>query len=143
MATYAWDDKTNAKGLNAAKADFLTLEEHFEAIEKEMYENKEEEIFIRQQIWWLYNDRIRNGEEIFSGETDELRWIDNLNQLLNLLDRSDLEQRITVAEINRNLGNFDTCMKLVEGIDNDRLNRVKEALVKECQQKNRWVIKLN
>ncbi len=40
-------------------------------------ESHEEERFIRQQIWWSYNDRIRSGKEFFTDETDELRYVAN------------------------------------------------------------------
>lgn len=106
-------------------------------------ENKNEELIIRKQIWWSYNDRIREGQEIFNDESDELRWLENVQKLKALLDQTDINQRIMIAEINRNLGDFETCINVIQSIDNDELNWLKDKFLNECNKKNKWVIELN
>lgn len=135
-------DKENSQWKKADTAMFLEIEDYFNAIIKGIFENKDEELFIRQRIWWSYNDRIREGQEIFNDESDELRWIENIQKLKTLLDQSDINQRIMLAEINRNLGDFESCIEIIKTIDNDKLNWLKEKFIKECEQKNRWVIQL-
>lgn len=142
IGAYEWGDEKNPYWQIADKAEFLEIEDYYNAISKGLAENKDEELFIRQRIWWSYNDRIREGQKIFNDEIDELRWIDNLQKLKTLLDESDIEQRMMIAEINRNLGDFEACINIIQSIDNNKLNWLKEKFITECKKKNKWVIEL-
>jgi len=143
IGTYNWGDNVNSEWENAEEVEFLEIEDYFNAINKGIAENKDEEFYIRQRIWWAYNDRIRKGQEIFNDKSDELRWIKNVKKLKELLDHSDINQKIMIAEINRNLGDFDNCIGVIQSIDNDELNWLKEKFLHECKRKNKWVIELN
>lgn len=143
IGTYDWGYCENSEWQEADKAEFLEIEDYFNAISQGKAENRDEELLVRQLIWWTYNDRIRDGEDIFNDEQDEALWIDNVQKLKNLLDHSDLNQRIMKAEICRNLGDFKACVNLIQSIDDDGLNWLKELFTIECNKKNRWVIELN
>lgn len=137
-----WFDIDNSQWEGVDSAEFLEIEDYFNAINQGAFENKDEELLIRQRIWWSYNDRIRDGLDIFNDKSDELRWTENIQILKTLLDPSDINQRIMIAEINRNIGDFETCIKIIQSIDNDELNWLKEKIVDECNKKNKWVIEL-
>jgi hypothetical protein len=152
IGSYRWGEE-NSKWAKADSAEFLTIEEYFIAITKGVAENKGEELFIRQHLWWVYNDRIRNGQKIFNDKNDEMRWKKNLIELLNLLNRQNIFRRILnlpnksavndkimKAEIYRNLGDFENCIRIIQSIDNQGMNWLKVQFVKECERKNRWVI---
>lgn len=142
LGTIDWDNDTDPTWNNADKARFLETDDYFEALEKGLAEDKEEEFYIRQRNWWSYNDRTRKGKEIFKNEEDELRWNENLNQLLRFLDTSDLNQKIMTAEIYRNQGAYEKCVGLIESIEENDLNWLKEKFLAECERKNRWVVVL-
>lgn len=153
--TILWLNKSNEVGTSdsegrkprkwqdAKQADFLTIDEYFEAIEKGLASNKDDELFIRQRIWWSFNDRIRNGINIFESDNDELRWKDNLHKLLDLLDISDMNHKILSAEIYRSLGDFDKCINIIESIDKEQYGWLITKFVNECRTKNRWVVLLS
>lgn len=143
IGIYKWGDKDNSNWENANNAEFLSIEDYNRALDSGLAETKQEKIFIRQRIWWAYNDRKRNGNNQFIDENDEVKWKENCEKLISLLDYSNLNQRIMIAEIKRNLGDFKDCMEIIKGIDNDELNWLKNKVTKECELKNRWVIKLN
>jgi hypothetical protein len=126
----------------AKNAEFLNISDYFKALAQGLAENKGEEIYIRKKIWWAYNDRIRNSENIFKSKNDEKRWADNVNKLLALLDKTNVNEQIMRAEIHRNLGNFEQCIEILQSIDKD-LGWVTEILKNECHQSNRWVVELN
>ncbi len=44
---------------DANEAEFLTIDDYFEALELKLAESKNEEMYIRKKIWWAFNDRIR------------------------------------------------------------------------------------
>lgn len=131
----------NLEWLNADEVKFLEIDEYFDALKIAI--NSEEELYIRQRIWWTYNDRIRQGQNIFNDEVDEIRWKENVNNLINLFDKSDINQKIMIAEIYRNLGEFENCIKVIESIDKEEFIWLKEKFVNESNRKNRWVVQLN
>ena len=143
IGTYEFGDQDNSNWQEADYAEFLEIDDYLKALEIGVSENKKEELFIRQRIWWTYNDRIRNGKNIFNNEEDEIDWKENLKNLINLLDKSDINQKIMIAEINRNQGEFENCIYIIESIDNEELNWLKEKFINECNLKNRLVVELN
>lgn len=144
IGRYEWeDDNVKTEWESADEAEFLEIEDYFNAINNGTAKNNIDELFIRKQIWWAYNDKLRQGEKIFSDINDELLWLENINKLITLLDHTDINQRIAIAEINRNLGDFENCKRLLESIKNDDLNWIKEKLLNECKRMNKWLIILN
>ncbi len=142
IGTFEWGADNISDWENANEAEFLAIDDYFEAIFKGIAENTQEEILIRQRIWWSYNDRIRKGQDIFNDESDELRWVDNVKKLELLLDEADINQKIMIAEIKRNLGDFENCISIIHSIDIDDLRWMKEIFLNECKRNNKWVIEL-
>ncbi len=70
------------------------------------------EIYVRQRIWWGFNDLIRY-QEAGEGKPMPQRHADNLWALAGLLDENDAGSRILKAEIARELGEFDECRRLL------------------------------
>lgn len=124
-------------------AQHLKIKDYFKALDTGIAKNKKEELFIRVKIWHSYNDRIRNGKKLFTNENDELMWRNNCNSLISLLEPSKLEQKIMIAELKRNLGDFDGCIKIINKIDNENYNWIKGKIIEACEQRNKYVILLN
>jgi hypothetical protein len=80
-------------------------------------------LYARRRAWWAANDAVRTNESAtvsFSPAQDA-----NLHALANLMDEKVPEQRITKAEILRELGTFDKCVTLLaHPFDNDRHTEV-------------------
>lgn len=127
----------------AYKAQFLDIDDYFRALDECKAENQEDQLVIRHAIWWAYNDRIRESQKMFINKKDELRWKENVIKLIDLLDYSDLNIRIIIAEMYRNIGNFKLCLKILKTIDDPNLIWYKEQIENHCNQKNRWVFELN
>ena len=139
-----WFDLTNKTDWkNAENARFLSIEEYFQALALQLFENKEEEVYIRKKIWWSYNDRVRKGEELYKSEEEKVLWTNNVNRLIDLLDENEIEQKIMIAELNRNLSKFEKCMSILRGIENPDFNRLKVMFEVECNKINTLVFQLN
>ena len=143
IARYEWGFDKISGWEDGDDAKFLEIGDYFKALKNGIFENKTEELLIRRGIWWAYNDRIKKGQNIFVDEDDETQWTDNLKKLINILDKSNTDQKIILAEINRNLGEFENCIAIIESIDDENLNWLKEKFVNESKLKNRWLVKLN
>ncbi len=62
---------------------------------------------------------------------------------MQLLNPSDTDEKIMSAELLRNLGDFENCQKLIQSLENNELDWLKEIFIRECSLGNRWVLKLN
>ncbi len=148
IGTYEWwDDKIKSRWKNADQVDFLDIEDYFRVL-NEGFAKDIKEVFIRKQIWWAYNDRIRYCSKTednvtpFVDANDEIRWRENCNKLIPLLSLYDLDERIMIAELKRNLGDFEACIYIIEQIWDYELNWLKDIFINECKKGNRWVVQL-
>ena len=150
-----WNTSESPEWENADELKLLTITEYLNALEIGIAKNKKAEIFIREQIWWLYNDRIRNDQKIFKDENDELIYIENINRLKELVkpsiiisiikalfNRNVNKQKLTLAELNRNLGNFEDCMKILKSVDDKVLNVYRDKIMHECSKNNKYVFEI-
>jgi hypothetical protein len=72
---------------------------------------EDKQVYLRMRVWWAANDVWRwlpNPKPTFSKEH-----VKNLKALSALLDESNSDQRIIKAEIARELGEFEKCLKLL------------------------------
>ncbi|MFC2110873.1 hypothetical protein ACFLQ5_00320 [Bacteroidota bacterium] len=135
-----WDEESEWKDVR--NAEFLTLYEYQSALENKIYETKEDEVYLRQRLWWAFNDRVRNKKPQFISDSEEKSWLDNVNKLIDLLDIELLEQKIMIAELYRNLGDFNKCMEVINTIKNDEMEWIRQAFIIECIKENTSVVQL-
>lgn len=132
------------EGIEIERSKFLTLKEYAEALKVKAFKTVHEEIYIRQRIWWGFNHRKQKGTSFFKSKSEELFWLANINRLLELFDPTDVYQRIFIAELNRHLGNFDACMKIIDSLDDDsQWLRYKNYYSEDCKNKNTKVFVLH
>ncbi len=131
-------------GIEIEKSRFLTIDEYIEALEVKAFKTVEEEIFIRQRIWWEFNHREQKGTSFFNSESEKLLWLANISRLIELFDPTDVYQRIFIAELNRNLGNFEACMEIIDKLDDSpQWHRYKTYYSEDCRNKNTKVFVLH
>jgi hypothetical protein len=144
------NDKINEKWENADEAELLTLDEYNEAISSKIYNNEDEEKYLRIKLWWAFNDRIREDKEIFISNTDKAMYESNSRKLIDIiikdnfwafLDKDNMDELIMCAELYRNLGLYWDCDDLLDHISNDYL-WIREILLNECVKNNKKVIEL-
>lgn len=125
---------------------YLDLEDYYSALSNGMVESMEDELMVRRQIWWLYNDRVKLGHALCNDKDDLMRWSINLERILALAsthnDPLDVYHKVMIAEINRNLGAFDNCIGIIQSIEGDEIIDIREQLIAECERRNRWVVEI-
>ncbi len=141
--TFIRNDEDKSKWDKAEEAEFLDVYDFFEALVLNLHENKNDELWIRLRIWWAFNDRIRHYNELFINDGDEVLWSQNCNTLIELLDINIESQKIIIAELNRNLGNFEECIKLIESLKSSEMESLYKILKTECEEKNQIVVQLD
>ena len=126
---------------NAEEVGFLTIDEYFSAVDNEIYSTKDEELFLRVRIWWGFNDRVRKGGNLFNTDNEKFLWEKNAKILLNLLNNEDINENIMIADLNRNLGNFEECLKIINNLGTD-FDWLKPAFINECSKGNDQVFQI-
>ncbi len=127
----------NLEWQNAHMLGFLTINEYFRALDQGLVTTSEEELYIRKQILWAFNDRVRKGKALFRAKKDPFRWEENLDKLLNLLSPDDVDQKIMIAEIYRYKGDFKKCLELIGSIKQSEYSWIKAPFRQACRNKNR------
>jgi hypothetical protein len=135
-------EKTKAEWKNACRAEFLSINEYDEAINLEVYNNEKDQKYLRIRLWRTFNDRIRKGENIFITKKDKYIYELNCIKLIAMLDKNDQNEKIMMAELFRNLGNYIECINILETIKEEKYIWIKEILKKECTKNNQKVIEL-
>ena len=59
-----------------------------------------------------------------------------------LFNRNVNKQKLTLAELNRNLGNFEDCMKILKSVDDKELNVYRDKIMHECSTNNKYVFEI-
>lgn len=102
--------------------------------------SREHEKDARLRAWWLANDMVREhaGKSIaWSGAR-----LENLEKLFALLQDKDPSEALLKAEIARELGRFDACVKLLDGIPVDAEAKSCGDLLKSLAQQKQSKVKL-
>jgi hypothetical protein len=104
------------------------------------WRNPDEEQYIRIKAWWSSNSPYRDGssqEFRLSSEQE-----DNLRRLLELLDADDPNESLMKAEILRQLGQFDECLKLLANPFDERFLQTVDAIKDLAHDRKRKVERL-
>jgi len=127
---------------NLDYAKFLSTKEYIEALDLNAYNDKDDEEFLRIRLWWAFNDKKRKNKKFILKEKDKEIYESNCVKLIELLDKNKVDGKLMCAELYRNLGDYKKCMDILETIDEEDYNWIKELLKKECEKNNKDVIVL-
>ncbi len=176
--TREYTDKYRALKNKPIPEPFLTIDDYFKALKTGIVKNTEQAIYIRKNILWAFNDKIRplpkfpgsdqyeEKKQYSYNKRNEIRRIKNIKELIKLFEQSNIEnklildeildkqnykysgavktinkQKIMLAELNRNLGEFDNCINILQTID-ENTYWIKDQIIKECKNSNKWLIPL-
>jgi hypothetical protein len=147
----------NPEWKNAIWVFFWDVHDLFRFLEWDTVKNDiEKEKYVRTNIWWTFNNRIRTSKgnilsyqysqklgNILSSKHSEVKlWKKNCLRLIELLDKTEINQKIMAAELYRNLGNFKNCIELLTSIKDNNYDWIVEKMKLECENKNSMLIVL-
>ncbi|MDN5350204.1 MAG: hypothetical protein PWQ54_1600 [Bacteroidales bacterium] len=139
---YRFDDQFDFDLSEIDQAQAPGLDDLVLALREEVARKKENEIAIRMDIWRAFNDRSRNGKSMFLNENDKVLYHRNCEVLIALIEPKEDHFKVTLAELNRNLGLFDTCLKLINSLEDQRWNNLKKQFTMACEQGETKVFEL-
>jgi len=143
--------------------EFLTIDEFCQAIQDGLHNSRpkgskeyDNDIWsLRIQLWHTFNDKVRDDKG-GAGAIEDPRYIDNCRTMLSEIreeDRVRDEEEegpdrdtslLMLAEIHRNLGEFEECMRLLGEIANaDKYSRYIPLISEQCAAQNRKTVRIN
>ena len=90
----------------------------------------ETEKLIRKEFWYAANHTETGRMLMANNEKFRNFWISSLVRFEEILDSNNPEERITKAEVNRNLGRFETCFSNLEGVSGILPDAIREETLK-------------
>ncbi len=118
---------------NIPRAETPTEADLFYAIKEHLYQNHGQLLYLRMQIWRMGNKKKMSNTEMFNSEDEASRWRENAEALVKLLNKNTAEGRLMLAELHRNLGDFDGCRNLLKTIKDNDYAPVVNRLNEECE----------
>lgn len=119
------------------KARCIGLSDYEKLLDQGLWKTEDQETYVRIRAWWSYNCIFRDHA------IDDFRLSpkqeSNLLRLLQLLNPKNPDEAITRAEILRELGEFDECLKQLQQPYGDGYLPVTDAIKKLANRKNRRV----
>ena len=88
-----------------------------EALYTSFCNTDENEKAVRTLLLRRFNDAFRNDSEYKQSEEERSQFIENIEKLIELSkDATNFDEKILLAELYREKGDFETCMKLITNI---------------------------
>jgi len=137
--TFYWLNKENEiqliekqKNENIDKAYLLSVNEYKEIINSKFYKDIDELKYFRIKLWQTFNEYHRLLSIIE-------KWIYRRNclKLIKILDKNIIHEKIMIAELYRNIGQFTKCKNILNTID-EKYKLIKDILGEECVEKNKY-----
>jgi hypothetical protein len=155
LGVYGYEYKYYSKIYTASCAVFLSLHEYIEAINMKIYTNKDEENYLRLRLWWAFNHRTREDENIFISndktrenknifidKDDKEIYESNCIKMIETLDKNTISGKLRSAELFRNLGDYVECNNILDLIHEEEYICIRDSLRSECEKNNQYTIEL-
>lgn len=104
---------------------------------KSLKNSTEKEKYIRTQIWQIHNFELYQKKSI-----DQEYYTENVNQLIELIHPNEELDLLTLAELNRNIGNFEKCLSLLEKCSSEDLRIFVRKIKKKAQIKDTLIFEI-
>ncbi len=124
---------------DAKSCELPELQDYFSELKKNNIDRKKEQ-YLRLRTWWAGNDNRRGTNSIKQNMSEEEKG--NLEALYNLLDYSDDNDRIRMAEIKRELSQFEDAQVILEEPFVDKLSQAVSIIRELTQRKEPFVAEM-
>lgn len=138
----SYEENTKKEWKEAEQASTLSVYDLLKTLGTEITKTKDLEFYIRERIWWGFNDRVRNKKILFTSEEDKMLYTENIKNYIPLLDSNNINDIFTIAELYRNIENYEKCKELLNEIKDDEVNWVKDYFIKKCELENSIVFEI-
>lgn len=117
---------------------------YYKLLKEKFFNNNEREIYLRILFWHELNDIVRYNIPVKLKilEERELLLRDNLLHLIKIFNPSYEEEKLLLAEMYRELGDYDFAKRILEAIKEQDFIGKRNELLRACNRKSVKVFKL-
>ncbi|PLX04721.1 MAG: hypothetical protein C0595_01905 [Marinilabiliales bacterium] len=117
---------------------------YYKLLKENFANNNEKEIYLRMLLWHELNDIVRYNIPVKVTILDERELLlrDNLLHLIKIFNPSYEEEKLLLAEMYRELGEFDFAQTILEAIREQDFIGKRNELFRACNSKSVRVFKL-
>ena len=134
-------EKYAAEWYDSPRAEYLTLDNYYFAINNKLYRTDKEEKYLRKLAWWLENFQEKSGVAAKRSSVEIQRRVRNMRRLAQLLDESDpyFMQGLMKADIYRQLGEFDNCLLILNRLNLPEHGKFIAQMREQCEKGDKLV----
>ena len=111
------------------------------AIQEKIYRNPKEEVYLGKNLLWYLNEVLLESNGFLDAEGFPL-FQENANNLIRVLDKTDQRDLLLIAELHRNLGDFESCLEVLDQVTEPNLQPLAYGLFKKCRANDSKVFEL-
>ncbi|MFD2202798.1 hypothetical protein [Shivajiella indica] len=123
-------------------AEELDKEGWVKAIQEKVYRNPKEEVYLRKKLLWCLNDLFLVSYGILETVNSTL-YLENASNLIKVLEDNSQKDLLLMAELHRNLGDFESCLEVLDQVTEPDLLPLAFAIFKKCNLKESKVFELS
>lgn len=119
----------------------LNKSQLMQAVKNRLWSNRDEEIYIRQNLWWKINDTVRNNSGGNLEDKDIAIFESNLKTLIDIY-KNEKSEIILKAEAYRELGEFERSSEILSSIQMDKKSLFIDVIKKANEERDRNVLSI-
>jgi len=124
----------------------MKIKDLLECLEKDICKTIDNEIDIRTQLLWRFNDNFRKYENFNFLEYDKIHFKFNNKRLIEIKkDKTEVRDKLFLAELYREIADFESCIRVLNEINNENHNEktLKEKIYSQAKIKNDIVFNID
>jgi hypothetical protein len=144
----------------------LNFDEIVRALKEKVAKTKYEKYLVRSELRCAFNNRIRGEmrmeniqhlnakkiavleQQLFTNEKEKKFFYANCKAMIKLCNPKEAEDLLIIADLYRNLGEFETCMEIIDNLkgklaeENYNYKKISYNYKRECKRRNPLVFEL-
>ncbi|MBX2938849.1 MAG: hypothetical protein KF880_02115 [Ferruginibacter sp.] len=137
-----WSKDIDEKYYHVKAAKPLNLQELIQCVQRKYFDTEDEEMYLRTRLLWRFNDRLRVQLPLYYTKLERDMWYNNLYRFKEILKFEDYNDRILLAEAERNLSNYKNAIDLLDSLPYVDMIWLRDKYILQCRLRNPEVFRI-
>ncbi|HRO06863.1 MAG TPA: hypothetical protein PLE75_09275, partial [Ferruginibacter sp.] len=142
VAEIPWSRDIDEQYHHVQVAKPLNLLDLIQCVQTDYFNNEDEELYLRIRLMWRMNDRLRVQQPLYFTKLEKDMWYNNLLRFKEMLKFDDYNDRILLAEVERNSSNYNRSIELLDSLPYVDMIWLRDKYITQCRMKNPEVFRI-
>lgn len=142
IAEIPWSRDIDEQYHHVQVAKPLNLLDLIQCVQTDYFNNEDEELYLRIRLMWRMNDRLRVQQPLYFTKLEKDMWYNNLLRFKEMLKFDDYNDRILLAEVERNSSNYNRSIELLDSLPYVDMIWLRDKYITQCRMKNPEVFRI-